>query len=166
MRPLPRPLRATSAATVLAAVLLSGCGGAEEAPDALDPATTTAGGVAPPRVELVTGAGAGGSVGDVAVPVTEPEAMEDFVAGLEPAYAARLRERVGELRSGRTGERLPTVLAQVVAVGCEPATSARLVGDAFEVVVPRSTVECRVAVTTVALAVAPDARPAQPRGGV
>lgn len=164
MRPLPRPLRATSAATVLAAVLLSGCGVAQEAPDPA--ATTTAGGVAPPRVELVTGAGAGGSVGDVAVPVTEPEAMEDFVAGLEPAYAARLRERVGELRSGGTEERLPTVLAQVVAVGCEPATSARLVGGAFEVVVPRSTVECRVAVTTVALAVAPDARPAQPRGGV
>lgn len=150
---------ALSAVLAVPAVFLAACGDAEGDPtdsavggtpsveETVDP--LDADGVEGVEIKLVRGTNGGGSVGDEAVPVTEDEQLEEFLADLDPDFAEKVRTRVGQLVLGPD----QGVLAQVVAIGCESPTSATLRGNTIQAEVPKSEVQCLAPVTTVALAV-------------
>ncbi|MDN4171483.1 hypothetical protein QWY28_00855 [Nocardioides sp. SOB77] len=158
-----RHLGTLALSTVLALVagLTAACGEAEG-----DPRDTTVAGTPSPtqetvdpldadgvesvEVKLVRGADVGGTVTEEAVPVTEEADLDAFLEQFDPAFAERLRSRVGQLVLGES----QGVLAQVVTVGCASPTSATLRNNDIQVEVPKATEECRAPVTTVALAVA------------
>jgi len=151
---------ALSTVLALAAGSIAACGDAEG-----DPRDTTVAGTPSPtqetvdpldadgvesvEVKLVRGTNGGGTVGDEAVPVTEDDQLEAFLADLDPAFAEKVRTRVRQLVLGPD----QGVLAQVVAIGCESPTSATLRGNTIQADVPKSEVQCLAPVTTVALAV-------------
>ncbi|MDN4160029.1 hypothetical protein [Nocardioides abyssi] len=133
--------------------LLAACGESDDAP-AEAPATSdtgtggTDGTAGSPEVELLRASDAGGAVTEEAVEVGDEAALAGFLEPLDPAFGAEVRARVETL-----AEQDGRVLASVVAVGCASPTSARLSGDDIEVDLPKSDEQCRVPVTTVALAV-------------
>lgn len=156
-----RRLLGTLALSAALAGSLAACGEADdEAPETVVAGTPSptqetidpldADGVEGVEIKLVRGTGAGGTVTEDAVPVTEEAALEEFLAQFDDAFAETVRMRVGQLVLGEN----QGILAQVVAVGCESPKTASLQGSSIIAEVPESAEECEAPVTTVALAVA------------
>lgn len=107
------------------------------------PSTTTA--------RIISASNADGEVDTRPVPVEDPESLDEFVATLGADLGPRVRAAVRrtEVPAGET------LMAAVVAVGCDRPTGVELVQtfEGYEVtgIVPKSGVQCLVAVTSVAL---------------
>lgn len=107
------------------------------------PTTTTA--------QIISASNADGEADPRPVPVGDPASLDDFVAPLGADLGPRVRTAVrrAEVPAGQT------LMAAVVAVGCDTPTGIELVQtfDGYEVtpVLPKSGVQCLVAVTSVAL---------------
>lgn len=107
------------------------------------PTTTTA--------QIISASNADGEADPRPVPVGDPASLDDFVAPLGADLGLRVRTAVrrAEVPAGQT------LMAAVVAVGCDTPTGIELVQtfDGYEVtpVLPKSGVQCLVAVTSVAL---------------
>jgi hypothetical protein len=107
------------------------------------PSTTTA--------QIISVSNADGEADPRPVPVGDPASLDDFVAPLGADLGPRVRAAVrrAEVPAGQT------LMAAVVAVGCDTPTGIEVVQtfDGYEVtaVLPKSGVQCLVAVTSVAL---------------
>jgi hypothetical protein len=107
------------------------------------PSTTTA--------QIISVSNADGETDPRPVPVGDPASLDDFVAPLGADLGPRVRAAVrrAEVPAGQT------LMAAVVAVGCDAPTGIELVQtfDGYEVtaVLPKSGVQCVVAATSVAL---------------
>lgn len=107
------------------------------------PSTTTA--------RIISASNADGEVTTRPVPVEDPESLDDFVATLGADLGPRVRAAVRRTEVS-VGE---TLMAAVVAIGCDRPTGVELVQtfDGYEVtgIVPKSGVQCLVTMTSVAL---------------
>lgn len=107
------------------------------------PSTTTA--------RIISASNVEGEVDARPVPVEDPESLDELVTTLGADLGPRVRAAVrrSEVPAGET------LMAAVVAVGCDRPTGVELVQtfDGYEVtgIVPKSGVQCLVAVTSVAL---------------
>jgi hypothetical protein len=107
------------------------------------PSTTTA--------RIISASNADGEVDVRPVSVADPESLDEFVATLGADLGPRVRAAVRRVEVP-AGE---TLMAAVVAVGCDRPTGVELVQtfDGYEVtgIVPKSGVQCLVTMTSVAL---------------
>lgn len=109
-----------------------------------DTATTT-------TTRIISVSNADGQVSERPVPLEDQAALDDFVSGFGADLGPQVEEAVQEtdVPPGQT------LMGAVVAVGCDKPTGIRLVQtfDGYEVtgIVPKSGVQCIVAVTSVAL---------------
>lgn len=151
-------------ALLLATLLLAGCG-----EDASDPAAAASSSTPSPSepemsagdpvqeptvVALVSGTNAGGRVSATPVPVGDPQDLATFI---RPLDGPLLRDVASAARDAEVPDG-QTLLAAVVAIGCEPPGSVTVeVRDGGpRIVVPqqKSDKRCFASVTTVALVTA------------
>lgn len=115
-----------------------------------DSSPTDSGAAAP--VTLVSGTAGGGDVETQATDVTDPAALASYVERLDGSLASEVTAAAGELAVGAD----ESLLAQIVAVGCDVPPSAALEGDVIvPAEVPSPMKECFAPVTTVGLVAAP-----------
>ncbi len=109
-----------------------------------DTATTT-------TARIISASNADGEVDPRPVPLEDPAAVDDFVAG----FGADLGPQVEDAVQQTDVPEGQTLMGAVVAVGCDKPTGIELVQtfEGYEVtgIVPKSGVQCIVAVTSVAL---------------
>ena len=107
-------------------------------------------------VDTITVTAAGGAVSEVAVPLTDAAALEDFLAQFEsPDLTAQIQDAVAGADVAEGKE----LYAAVVAIGCDSPTDVTVTAsDAGLVItarkVPSPMLECFAPMTTVALVVA------------
>ena len=153
-------------ALLAAFVLLAGCGDStsDSATDtASAPATPTAsdkptaGVVAPETIAIVSQTAAGGAVDLNAVPVDDDAALQEFTAQFNKAG---LEEKIATAVAGATVPEGYTVMAAVVAIGCDvpPDVSVEQGPDGWVFrphKVPDPLQECFAPVTSVAIVAVP-----------
>lgn len=109
-----------------------------------DTATTT-------TARIISASNADGEVSPRPVPLEDPAALRELVTGVGADLGSQVRAAVREI-DVPAGQ---TLMGAVVAVGCDKPTGIELAQtfDGYEVtgIVPKSDVQCLVAVTSVAL---------------
>ena len=155
------------ASLLVLVLLLAGCG-SESSSTADEPAPTTSGpttsdpttsaSTEPQTVGIVSATAAGGRVDLNAVPIDDDQSRQAFAAQFEQAA---MDERLLQVIGSATVPESYTLVAAVVAIGCDVPTSVTATqkdeGWVLEPVMPGKTMqECFAPVTSVAVVAVPE----------
>jgi len=143
-------------------ILLAGCGsessGASDGSEPTSGAPTTSASAEPQTVGIVSATAAGGRVDLNAVPIDDDQSKQAFAAQFEQGA---MYERIMKVIGAATIPESYTLMAAVVAIGCDVPTSVTATqkdeGWVLEPVMPGKTMqECFAPVTSVAVVAVPD----------